>query len=524
MRARSQSSDRRGGFILILVLVVIAALGLAALAYSELMFTERQAADVAGRQIQARLLAESGIELAKAVLAEDRQTREESGGCDDNPARFRGILVLDDEHARGRGRFTVLTRGGEDGAVRFGLANESARLNLNTLLSAGLSEADARKMLLALPEMTDEIADAILDWIDQDDEPREYGAEIESYASLDPPREPRNGPLRSIDELLLVRGVTPPLLFGTGAQSSSIADPNQGDPLTAVDSGQLDGASGGWADWLTLYSRETNLAADGQPKIDVNQSDLETLHQELSEVLEPQWATFIVAYRLQSEPYQASDKDDTSKIETEPSGELDLTASAGQELESVLDLIGQRVRVTYKGQNEAVILESPFRDDPAEMRDYLPKLMDAMTTTSSETISGRINLYLAPREILEAIPGMTGEIVEGIVSQRESARTSSEPHFSNETWLLAEGIVERDVMKSLMPFITTGGDVYRCQAAGFFDKDGPMARMEAVLDATQEPVAVVFWKDQTRMGRVYSLETLGAESELSQPLTGTSPP
>ena len=39
--------------------------------------------------------------------------------------------------------------------------------------------------------MTEEIADAILDWLDEDEEPREYGAESDYYSSLSPGYAPR---------------------------------------------------------------------------------------------------------------------------------------------------------------------------------------------------------------------------------------------------------------------------------------------------------------------------------------------
>ena len=74
-----------------------------------------------------------------------------------------------------------------------------------------------RDLLMALPGMTYEIADAMLDWIDEDDEIREYGAEVDYYSSLDPPYAPKNGPLESVEELLLVRDVTAQLFFGSDA-------------------------------------------------------------------------------------------------------------------------------------------------------------------------------------------------------------------------------------------------------------------------------------------------------------------
>jgi hypothetical protein len=61
-----------------------------------------------------------------------------------------------------------------------------------------------------------EVTNAILDWLDPDDEVRKPGgAEAKYYESLDPPRTPKNGPLDSPEELLLVKGVDPDLFYGS---------------------------------------------------------------------------------------------------------------------------------------------------------------------------------------------------------------------------------------------------------------------------------------------------------------------
>ena len=65
-----------------------------------------------------------------------------------------------------------------------------------------------------MPNMTPDVADAIVDWLDMDSSPRPYGAEDDYYTALSPPYHCKNGPLDSLEELLLVRGVTPELLFG----------------------------------------------------------------------------------------------------------------------------------------------------------------------------------------------------------------------------------------------------------------------------------------------------------------------
>ncbi len=54
------------------------------------------------------------------------------------------------------------------------------------------------------------IVDAIQDWLDPNNDPSGYeGAEKDHYESLDPPVLIPNGPMTSVSELLLVKGVTP---------------------------------------------------------------------------------------------------------------------------------------------------------------------------------------------------------------------------------------------------------------------------------------------------------------------------
>ena len=54
-------------------------------------------------------------------------------------------------------------------------------------------------------------------------------------------------------------------------------------------------------------------------------------------------------------------------------------------------------------------------------------------------------------------------------------------------------------MKTMLPYITAGGSVYRAQIIGHFEKGNPVARVEVMIDATQHPAQVLFWKDMSHM-------------------------
>ena len=233
MKRRSTHHRRRTPACSILTLVVVAMLTLGAMAFFERMFAEHRATVATGRQLQARHFAESGVEHvespARADAGADPTVGRLYAQSNSVPERPACRTIRSPPSAAGsRILAPDMTTDGYYGGIRYGLENESSRLNLNTVLLADQLEEDGgRKMLMTLPGMTEPIADAILDWIDPDDEPRMLGAEREYYSALSPAYAPRNGPLGSIEELLLVRDVTPALLFGADLNRNGVIDANE---------------------------------------------------------------------------------------------------------------------------------------------------------------------------------------------------------------------------------------------------------------------------------------------------------
>ncbi|MEY4565688.1 MAG: hypothetical protein RLY14_658, partial [Planctomycetota bacterium] len=357
-------------FLLVMVLLVVTGVSLGSLTMLETMVIAKDSTMLANQQTQARYVADSGIEFIRYFLASSKNQQVEAGGAENNPQVFQAVNVIPDTDPQRIANFTVLAPSldemGQISGVRYGLQNESARLNLNALVvideqygsaaaamsdMAGLAEgADlsslgissetveqatstegldnvGRSLLMGLPAMTEDVADAILDWLDEDDDPREFGCEVEYYSQLPTPYQPANGPLQSVEQLLLVRGVTPQLLFGLDQNRNGILDqgemlntsganspmgmmPMQG--MTASAQTTSNSTSGsetedeeiqqpdplGWAAYLTLHSAEKNVDRDGNPRVYLNQDDLEVLEEELVAALGNEtWATFIVAYR-----------------------------------------------------------------------------------------------------------------------------------------------------------------------------------------------------------------------------------
>ncbi len=516
----SQKLKTRRGVVLVIVLVVISVLALSAFTFTELMLTHRHSAKLTGRQLQATALVESGVDSLRNYLMQTEAVRAEAGGHFDNPMIFQAQPILLGSRPSDRGNFTILAPNydefGNLASVRFGLQDESTRLNLNALpiIDAALPDG-ARSLLLALPGMTEDVADAILDWIDDNDEPRDFGLESDHYQQKTPPYSCKDGPLDSIEELLLVEGVTPDLLFGMDTNRNGVVDqhemtqweemgmaaPLQTDPITGA-SMEL-----GWSGYLTLLSKERNLTRDGMPRINLNKDDLELLYTELSEVFSTDIATFVVAYR------QNGAYDGDEEGESGVSGELDFSRPGETQLSQVLDLVGKKVQVQFDGDDEPTVLAPVFPEDFGAMALYMSTLMDMCSTSDALFIPGRININQAPKVILMGIPGFDEEIVDAIIQERvmnpEDEMTAQAT--ASETWLLTSAIVTMEQMRLLVPFINGGGDVYRAQIVGYFEDGGAAARAEVIIDSTEPVPRILSWRDISHLGRGYPMDVLGVQ-------------
>lgn len=100
----------------------------------------------------------------------------------------------------------------EGGSIIGRLIDLQSRFNVNNLVSGGGANADTidyYKRLLRLLDLEEGLADALVDWIDDDVNVRfPDGAEDESYLLLETPYRVANRPLADISELRLVEGYT----------------------------------------------------------------------------------------------------------------------------------------------------------------------------------------------------------------------------------------------------------------------------------------------------------------------------
>ena len=163
-------------------------------------------------------------------------------------------------------------------------------------------------------------------------------------------------------------------------------------------------------------------------------------------------------------------------------------------------------------------LTSPWTSD--NLAETLPVLFDTFTLTDDAYIDNRIDPNYARREVLMTVPGITSDIADlivgsSVVGPDGSAAPDLLSSHSTPGWLYMEGIVDLPLMRSVEPFLTTRGDIYRAQIIGFFEEGGPFTRVEAVIDGTEFPAKILSIQDLTNLGRGYSNVLLQLETEES---------
>lgn len=215
------------GAALILVLWVTLLLTMIAAAFAASVRVEGRAALNAREEAQAQALAVAGFNQAVAelmgewdynALTEDGQTAlvRLAGGQASSPQG--GPAVREGKLGQGRFRYRVLD---EERRINVNLADRKTLIRL--LEGVGIASGAER----------DIVADSILDWIDEDSLHRLNGAEDNYYRGLTPSYGAKNGPMDSIEELRLVRGVTPEIyqllapyltVWGSGKVNINTAD------------------------------------------------------------------------------------------------------------------------------------------------------------------------------------------------------------------------------------------------------------------------------------------------------------
>jgi DNA uptake protein ComE-like DNA-binding protein len=426
------------------VLIVVMLLSMIALSVLFRMRSEETAGATGSTSEQGWASAMSGVREAMR-LAPTFQPGDTTWM--DAPERFKDRMLYDDGTEEWR---WTLYSANPEGGIRFGLTDEASKLNLNSATTS---------MVSRLPGMKASLTDALLDFLDADDVPRPEGAEQEYYNALPQPYRMHNGPLSTVEQLLLVRGFSPSVVLGEDANRNFSLDPNEDDGDEREPPDDADGRlQPGLLPLLTVYSWEPNTDRSGKRRFNLN-----TPGAALTETndLPSAFVAFV------------SELGTSKSVVMDPAELLDATVT----------LSGP------DGQERAV---------PTGIgKDSLGMVLDRFTGSAEAELVGRINVNTAPASVLQLVPGIDNALAESILSAR---RNLPAERRNSVAWIHVENLVEAEKFREIAPFLTVRSLQFRFNVVGYGARSGRFRVLEAVIDATSQPVRLVYLRDLTRLG------------------------
>lgn len=461
MNPRRPSRARRGFAIaIVLWAVAMAALALAAVQ----MAAARQS--TAGREAVARVRAQwaarAGLEAMIASLQAEQHQATPTGAT--------SLMAALTDQADG-----VVTDGGEGRRITYkvfhqdingeapGPADAHAKININRM---------TQEDMMLLPDMTEEIAAAILDWIDADDDVREGGAELESYGALLSSYKPRNAPVRDLRELELIRGVLPEFVRGEDWNLNGVLDPNEDDGDASWPPDNADGKlDGGWSQYITAESIDGGLAPDGEEKVDLTTADASAVIQAVG--CDDTQAGVIVAWA------QANTTGSLSTFIT-----TDLPTLQQQQQQSGTGGNGGTGGTGGGGgggggrqQRQAAALTDP----------QLGALLDRCCMGDAKAITpGKININTVDTTTLEYLASVTPEMRDALLAVRDQFAGDITSFADLKS---AQGM-DNATLATLYEVFTTRSNVFEMTVRGKDEATGIEVEIFAVVDRSADPVVI----------------------------------
>ena len=374
----------------------------------------------------------------------------------DNPDELQAQLVASDGVEDWY--FTVYAPGADEGNFRYGVSDEGAKFNVQAL---------DLEFLQTLPGVTPELAAALLDYADTDSEPTADGAEQDYYSDLRFPYEIANGPLTSLDELLLVRGLDAGRLYGEDANLNRRLDRSEddGDESFPPDNGDGELARG-LDQYLTVWSTFWEVDAAGAAKLPFNSGpDLVA-----SLGLPKQLGAFLAC-----------------------------AEEAGTAFEHPVDLFEQScVPANTESSTAGEEGEAVAALESGVGLDELAVLLDRTNFREEESHNGpHVNVLTASQSVLALVPGLDAATAESIVRKRENL----EPDQRRTTaWLLGSEIVDVQTYRKIAPWLVPRSFQFRVRVIGYGIRSGVYRILEVVIDLGGARPRLVYLRDLTRLG------------------------
>ena len=220
MKFPTRKNNSRSGMALIVVMIAIFVFSALAAEFALSMKVEMHLAQKSDDEQQLLWLGRSGVEYARWILSQSASIPSEPydslnqiwaggpGGLGETNSPLNGISM---------DNFPV-----GDGTISIKITDLERKVNINTANSATLQQA--LTLMGVDADSLSVVSDSIQDWRSPPAPPRVAGAENDYYQSLSPPYYAKNAPIDDMSELLLVKGVTPEMFWGTAASGHAPAN------------------------------------------------------------------------------------------------------------------------------------------------------------------------------------------------------------------------------------------------------------------------------------------------------------
>jgi type II secretory pathway component PulK len=459
-------NDRKKGLVIIAVLWTAVVLTVLSAVLGRKSRLDMKVCLARMEGVRCKWAARAGIEKAIAVLNEDDKATDSLLDLwSDNDEDFNDVLL-------NRCWFSVQ------------VVDEASKLNINTV---------TKEQLLGLPYMVEEIADAIIDWRDTDDTPSGTGVESGYYESLPYGYFSRNGPFRTLRELLLVKDVTEELFYGEDTNLNGRLDYNEkdGDLSPPVDDGD-DTLDVGWAAYLTCYSPDAGQSSSGQTSGSSGQTSGGS-GQTSGSSGQSSGQTSGTSGQSSGNAGQTSGSSGQSS-----SGSGQTSGSSGQTSGSSGRTSGGSNQTSGGSSGQGSSGSSQTSGGSSQTSGSSGKTSGSSsqtTSTSTTQTSVTVNVNTASDIVLAALLGGGDDAertAQAIISYRETLTEG----IQNVSELVDAGAISSETLGQIQNYLTTHSNIFTIRCTATADRNGPYGttlQTEAVVDRSSTPCKILFW-------------------------------
>src|SRR5215472_15328766 len=186
------------GIALLATLLAVSLMTLLVVEFSTSAALGYRAAANQANELRAYYLARSGIQVGLAVLVQDSISKSR--------AKYQ-YASLDQVWAQPIAPISV-----DGGMVSMSIVDEERKIDINKLFDQQNRQPDEQfaaifTRLLSNLSLSPALMQILIDWLDPDSIESDGGAEADYYLRLNPPYEPRNGPMPTIGDLRMLKGM-----------------------------------------------------------------------------------------------------------------------------------------------------------------------------------------------------------------------------------------------------------------------------------------------------------------------------